>query len=585
MIWFLQDIGRLNRERQEFEALQVRAPWMSPPVWRFENGALEVDLDVKAGEQVYPLRLRYPSAFPACPPSVFPRDLEVRWSTHQYGVGGELCLEIGPDNWRPETAGAQMIESAHRLLEAERPGSVAAPAREVPSRHRLTPGQELRGIYDRFLLTSGLLDRLSKCGPGTVLRMDVLLVGRGLARTAVIVGLRQAGEADWRDPEVPWQALARHQYVWSGLAVRVPDGAPRPSVGSTADLSGLLASLGTPVPEDSLSTRGHEFFLFFGPGIEPTLVWPLSSGGRVVTHDPVPAETPGASRLDPGHENLSARRVGVVGAGSVGSKVATSLARTGVGRFLLLDGDVLLPGNLVRHDLDWASVGGHKVDELAWRLAVVRPGADISIRRAILTGQEASASVAAALDDLASCDLIVEATADGRIFGLVGSHAAARAKPMAWAEVLEGGIGGLVARSRPGQEPTPLTMRSRILDWCSGMGEPWDRTGSGYASTGDDGTPLVADDADVGVIAAHLARLAIDTLLGRTPSEFPHAAYFVGLRRSWIFREPFDTHPVEVGGPSEEPGRAETPDEVVRENVAFLVSLLPDQTDATDPSA
>ena len=45
-----------------------------------------------------------------------------------------------------------------------------------------------------------------------------------------------------------------------------------------------------------------------------------------------------------------------------------------MGRFLLLDGDVLLPGNLVRHDLDWASVGGHKVDELAWRLAVVRPG-------------------------------------------------------------------------------------------------------------------------------------------------------------------------------------------------------------------
>lgn len=584
MIWFLQDIGRLHRERQEFEALRGRAPWMTPPVWRFENGALEVDLDVNVGEQVYPLRLRYPSAFPACPPSVYPRNLEVRWSAHQYGPGGELCLEIGPDNWRPETAGAQMIESAHRLLEAERPGSGAAPVREVPSRHRLTPGQELRSVGHRFLLTQGLLDRLGRFGERAVLRMDVVRVGHGYARTVVIVGLRQEGDTEWKDPTVPWQALARHQYVWSGLAVRVPDGTQLPSVASGASLNGVLASLGAPVPEGSLSTRGYEFFLFFGQGIEPTLVWALSPEGEVIVHDPVQTGPSGAGRLDPGYENLAARRVGIVGAGSVGSKVATSLARAGVGRFLLLDGDVLLPGNLVRHDLDWASVGGHKVDELAWRLAVVRPGADITIKRAILTGQEASASVAAALEDLASCDLIVEATADGGIFGLVGSHAAARAKPMVWAEVLEGGIGGLVARSRPGQEPTPLAMRSRILDWCSGMGEPWDRTGSGYASTGDEGAPLVADDADVGVIAAHLARLAIDTLLGRTPSDFPYAAYFVGLRRAWIFREPFDTHPVDVGGPSEEPGRAETPDEMVRENVAFLISLLPEQTGAADPS-
>ncbi len=584
MTWFLHDIGRLHRERQEFEALQRRAPWMTPPAWRWANGVLEVDLDVRVGEQAYPLKLRYPSAFPACPPSVYPRELEVRWSAHQYGAGGELCLEIGPDNWRPETTGAQMIESAHRLLDAERPGLGAVPAREVPSRHRLTPGQELRSVGRRFLLNQGLLDRLARYGDGAVLGMDVLLVGHGNARTGVIVGLRQEGETEWRDPTVPQQALARHQYVWSGLAVRVPDGAPLPSVTSAAGLNAALASLGVPVPEGSLSTCGYEFFLLFGQGVAPTLVWALSPEGDVIVHDPVRAGPSGAARLDPGYEELATRRVGIVGAGSVGSKVATSLARAGVERFLLLDGEVFLPGNLVRHDLDWSSVGGHKVNELAWRLAVVRPGADITIRRTVLTGQEASASVAAALEDLASCDLIIEATADGETFSLVGSHAAARATPMVWAEVLEGGIGGLVARSRPGQEPTPLAMRSRILDWCSGIGEPWDRAGSGYASIGDDGAPLVADDADVGVIAAHLARLAIDTLLRRTPSDFPHAAYFVGLRRSWIFREPFDTHPVDVGGPSVEPGPAETPEEVVRENTTFLISLLPDQTGAADPS-
>ncbi|PZP47852.1 MAG: hypothetical protein DI601_02235 [Azospirillum brasilense] len=557
---------------------------MTPPVWRWVDGPLEVDLDIEIDGDVYPLRLRYPDAFPACPPSVYPRDVQVRWSAHQYGAGGELCLEIGPDNWVPDITGASLVESAHRLLDAERPGSVLNPKDEVPSRHHLTASQELRGKDGRFLLTEDLSAYLAQQGDGAVLGMDVLRIGHGISRTALVTALRDQAGAEWRDTSIPSLVLAKNQYAWSGTAIRISDSLRLPPVTSAAALGGILAAIGVSVPEGGLSTGDYEFILLFGRDREPQLLWPLSPDGGVVAHDPVRAGDSGAGRLDPGYEHLSTRRVGIVGAGSVGSKVATSLARAGVGRFLLVDGDVLLPGNLVRHDLDWVSVGGHKVDELSWRLGAVRAGVQVTVRRTMLTGQEATASVAAALDDLASCDLIVEATADGTIFGLVGTHAAARRKAMVWAEVLEGGIGGLLARSRPGQEPTPLVMRSRILDWCRGMGAPWARTGSQYASMGEDGTPLIADDADVGVIAAHLARFAIDTLLERTPSDFPHAAYFVGLRRSWIFGEPFDTHPVDVGQPEERRPFEAVPPEVIQENLSFLSALLPDTSDAPDPS-
>ncbi|MCT4372027.1 ThiF family adenylyltransferase [Yangia mangrovi] len=40
---------------------------------------------------------------------------------------------------------------------------------------------------------------------------------------------------------------------------------------------------------------------------------------------------------------LADKSVGIVGCGSVGSKVAASLCRTGVGKFLLIDEDIFFP--------------------------------------------------------------------------------------------------------------------------------------------------------------------------------------------------------------------------------------------------
>src|SRR5690606_2784507 len=51
------------------------------------------------------------------------------------------------------------------------------------------------------------------------------------------------------------------------------------------------------------------------------------------------------------------KSVAIVGAGSIGSKMAETLARSGVSKFVLADGDVLLPDNLERHALYWSEVG------------------------------------------------------------------------------------------------------------------------------------------------------------------------------------------------------------------------------------
>ena len=66
----------------------------------------------------------------------------------------------------------------------------------------------------------------------------------------------------------------------------------------------------------------------------------------------MPHET--APRLPAEYAGLAPVRVGIVGLGSLGSKIAVSLARSGLRRFLLVDDDVLLPENICRHELSWA---------------------------------------------------------------------------------------------------------------------------------------------------------------------------------------------------------------------------------------
>ena len=81
---------------------------------------------------------------------------------------------------------------------------------------------------------------------------------------------------------------------------------------------------------------------------------------------------------------------------------------------------------------------------------------------------------------------------------------------------------------------------------------------------------MVANDADVGVIAAQLARLALDVLTSSGESDFEHSAYMIGLRKEWIFQAAFDTYPVNLGSPlpKDEPAMSEM------EKAAAVASIM-----------
>lgn len=66
-------------------------------------------------------------------------------------------------------------------------------------------------------------------------------------------------------------------------------------------------------------------------------------------------------RAGPDAAALRDKRVALFGAGALGGHVALVLAESGVRRLTIVDGDVMLPGNVVRHVLGHQAVGAPKV--------------------------------------------------------------------------------------------------------------------------------------------------------------------------------------------------------------------------------
>lgn len=67
----------------------------------------------------------------------------------------------------------------------------------------------------------------------------------------------------------------------------------------------------------------------------------------------------------------------ILGCGSVGSLVALELARAGVGKFVLIDNDILEYHNLCRHQCSIMDVGQYKVYALERRIKEINPTAQI----------------------------------------------------------------------------------------------------------------------------------------------------------------------------------------------------------------
>ena len=90
-----------------------------------------------------------------------------------------------------------------------------------------------------------------------------------------------------------------------------------------------------------------------------------------------------------GSQKLAQTSVAVIGLGGVGSYSAEALARSGIGKFILIDFDVIEPSNINRQILALQStIGKPKVEIMQQRIRDINPKAEVIIYQEVLDGNK-----------------------------------------------------------------------------------------------------------------------------------------------------------------------------------------------------
>ncbi|MBI4990286.1 MAG: ThiF family adenylyltransferase [Rhodocyclales bacterium] len=591
MKWAIDDPARFLRERSEIECLESQVDWLTT-VWSIADGGLiAVDLDFAVHGRIFAGRMTYPDMFPHSPPYIRPRDASERWSAHQYGDGGSLCLQWRADNWQPQITGADMIRSAYELLSNEQHPEQP---RVVPSAHRLTDGQAMRSTRQRFVATPELFRAwLALQLPSVTAFKTAKLYSLGTKLTIVmfVPEVSDAYEVMHKVPDLP-AGISDSAHFFSlageGWLFRSDSFNRKASITSADELIQALTDAGLPTGNVLVQEEGKykaRMIALLGTEPDSLRTFFVEAGDQPgLSEFTVISPQPAKVRLPAGHDKLATLRIGIVGMGSIGSKIAISLARSGVRRFLLVDDDYLAPGNMDRHELSWAFVGVHKVEAVQEALTLIAPGVQVDTQMTRLAGQESGLTAATTLKDLSNCDLLIDATANSEVFLLLTAIAKQYRKPLCWGEVFAGGYGGLIARARPGFDPNPLAVRDAIHTHLATLPPAPYQNAAGYDVEQEQ--PLLAHDSDVGFVATALTRLALDTAKQSDLGDFPYSAYLIGMRREWIFEAPFDTRPIDVQGEGWNTGKIAASDEDHHAAVRTLLKFFEEAVSADrDPAA
>lgn len=570
-MWFRNNLSRLQKEREAIDVLITEVDWITLTNWRIHNGEiLYLVADIEAHGDQYKVAMLYPLNYPANPPIVIPHEATQRWSTHQYGHGGELCLEWGPDNWREELTGADIIRSAHKLLFIENPKEKGLAQVVAPSRHSLTLGQQLQSSLWRFVVNDDLISYTQSLPKNACGIAQFWIMGNRNKVTAFARRLAPINGNIWENTTLPKELekttiQIECRFFKTNLEVNALNFSSLNSLIAALKAKDLNASqrMSKPTSLVLFNTKG-KLYLF---SVSDTNKWIRFTNVDISTKKD-------NSRLPAEFTTLKRKKVGIVGVGSAGSKMAISLARTGVRDFLLVDHDIFLPENICRHELNWEDIGQHKVDGIARQLKLIAQDGNVKCLRSKLSGQESIVDLDSTLSQLAACDLIIDATADPITFNQLSTVASQKQTPMVWLEIYEGGIGGMIARFRPHIDPDPKTMRTHLDAYFAEHGVPQTQGTTDYTAVDSEGRIMVASDPDVTVIAANATKLALDILIGQDPLEFPYSLYLIGLSRKGIFKAPFDTTAIDPKNTQSNIIDSELSKDEIDENRNFIEQLI-----------
>ena len=160
-------------------------------------------------------------------------------------------------------------------------------------------------------------------------------------------------------------------------------------------------------------------------------------------------------RAGPDAETLRTRKAALFGAGALGGHTATLLAESGLGSLTLVDPDVLLPGNVVRHIAGHGQVGTAKVKAVQAVISDHAPWTEVTCF------QEGPGTPGAIRERINHADIVIDATGNEALVGPLAMVAGEMGKPLVSGALYRGGFIGRVQRQvLPADTPIHLRVDS-----------------------------------------------------------------------------------------------------------------------------
>lgn len=465
----LAQLDEYSKERSEFIGYFI-----------VDDNPLSINVKFIIKENEYEFICIYPRFFPNQP--IIIKKITDFKTSHCY-LNGSMCLKWGIDNWNSSITLTTLLDNLIELLEFENP--LGKEHRYLKSGDNMSFGQLLYYKEDNFIIVP--YDIMNCCGE------------RG-------------------------KMILNKKVCKSGKTVYYISKIDNNEISTINDLieNEEISYIKTPLLKDELMKMDISYVMDF---------LKVNSNSKVLllTADPCPiiinnSDNPcyidyivhdyEVNRRSGLYQEVLNKKITIIGLGSVGSRVFLDLARAGFNNFYIIDNDVMLPYNTLRHELTDTNVGEYKVYELKNKV-INEINRDVNIVTSTLNmlGQESTIATNQFLNNCASSDLIIDCTADDNLLMLLNDLSLENNIPIISGTVIPGGLGNIILIKKSEDCSIESVLQS-FYDWTS-KNSIFARQDTDYSASIEN-QRFVATMSDCSIVAGLIGKVAIKILTGDT---------------------------------------------------------------------
>lgn len=502
---------------------------------RYEQGTPRLYLRrTLARNEVARLRVDFPDAYPWFPPDVYDPTNSLDLVRHRSPRDGKLCL-IEAEDWHVDRTLADLLEHQLPAAVALGRGQMRLDLQQDGGRFSEVRIPEPSAMYLAFghpVVTIPAVQIPDGVDDGALM-VRIRVGAEGVMMAATIEGIFGDGvelrtplsshfldtrfpvisAGVWmRDPE--FNATHSAEQTWKRIKRRIRETTLESSTNETRLAPESLRWVGLLIPSETgygLMGERWVFLLNFPERLDPDAPQNRYIDAQEIDWSGVNVRIPDLDLRD--------RTAVVVGVGAVGSRIAVDLARSGVSRLVVIDGDIVdCSGPGVRQRTPFIKAGTTKVEMLGSDIRAECPLIELLLLPCRLgVSSRFDHPSAGQLDEFAQielnrADLVVDAAASPPLTRWLAARQRALGIPFLHASATAGGWGG-VAAVLVGDDGCWACVEHHRADSNFPV-PPADPDGMVVpAGCGD--TTFTGSAADIATVAHHASRLALGILRQR----------------------------------------------------------------------